>query len=90
MRIRKTPTFCGIGVLLSGAELPYPEKSGVHASKGQGEGMTLQRADAVLEFPDDRLPVTKAKEVTKAVTELDRARPRTIYSDCNAGAGRFL
>ena len=32
--------------------------------------MTLQRADAVLEFPDDRLPVTKAKEVTKAVTEL--------------------
>ena len=26
--------------------------------------------DAVLEFPDDRLPVTKAKEVTKAVTEL--------------------
>ena len=27
-----------IGVLLSGAELPYPEKSGVHASKGQGRG----------------------------------------------------
>ena len=26
--------------------------------------------DAVLEFPDDRLPVTKAKEVTKAVTAL--------------------
>ena len=38
--------------------------------KDRGEGMTLQRADAVLEFPDDRLPVTKAKEVTKAVTEL--------------------
>ena len=37
MRIRRRRP-CGIGVLLSGAELPYPEKSGVHASKGQGRG----------------------------------------------------
>ena len=38
--------------------------------KDRGEGYTTQRADAELRFPDDRAPVTKAKEVTKAVTEL--------------------
>lgn len=38
--------------------------------KTRGEGMTVQKADAVLTFPDERLPVTKAREVTRAVTEL--------------------
>ena len=38
--------------------------------KGRGEGYTLQRADAVLVYPDEREPVTKSKEVTRAVTEL--------------------
>lgn len=38
--------------------------------KGRGKGYTLQRADAELTYPDERTPVTKAKEVTKAVTEL--------------------
>lgn len=38
--------------------------------KGRGEGMTTQRQEAVLEFPDDRQPVTKTTEVTRAITEL--------------------
>lgn len=38
--------------------------------KGRGKGLTLQKADAQLIFPDGRLPVTKAKDVTRAVTEL--------------------
>ncbi|MCI9141292.1 MAG: AAA family ATPase [Lachnospiraceae bacterium] len=38
--------------------------------KGRGTGFTLQKADAVLLYPDGRSPVTKTKEVTKAVTEL--------------------
>lgn len=40
--------------------------------KGRGTGYTLQRADAELVYPDTdaHAPVTKAKEVTKAVTEL--------------------
>lgn len=38
--------------------------------KTRGEGMTVQKADAVLAFPDQRQPITKAREVTKAVTEL--------------------
>lgn len=37
--------------------------------KGRGEGMTVQRADAVLAYPDGRV-VTKVKDVTAAVTEL--------------------
>ncbi len=38
--------------------------------KGRGKGYTLQRAEAELIYPDGRDPVTKAKEVTRAVTEL--------------------
>lgn len=38
--------------------------------KGRGTGYTLQRAEAQLVYPDGRDPVTKAKEVTRAVSEL--------------------
>ncbi len=38
--------------------------------KGRGSGYTLQKAEAKLEYPDGRAPVTRTKEVTKAVTEL--------------------
>lgn len=38
--------------------------------KGRGSGYTLQKADAVLEFKDGRPPVTKMREVTRAVEEL--------------------
>lgn len=38
--------------------------------KGRGTGYTTQKAEAELTYPDDRAPVTKSKEVTRAVTEL--------------------
>lgn len=38
--------------------------------KGRGSGYTKQRAEALLSYPDEREPVTKSKEVTKAVAEL--------------------
>lgn len=38
--------------------------------KERGAGYTQQKADAVLFFSDGREPITKSKEVTKAVTEL--------------------
>lgn len=38
--------------------------------KGRGSGMTLQKAEAVLTYPDDRQPVTKTRDVTRAVEEL--------------------
>lgn len=39
-------------------------------AKGRGTGMTLQRADAELTLPEGEPPVTKAKEVTRALTQL--------------------
>ena len=85
----KTPTFVELEFFYQGQNYHIRRNPEYMRPKDRGEGMTLQRADAVLEFPDDRLPVTKAKEVTKSSDRTDRARPRTIYSDCNAGAGRF-
>lgn len=38
--------------------------------KDRGQGMTMEKANAELIFPDERQPVTKISEVTKAVTEL--------------------
>lgn len=38
--------------------------------KGRGKGYTLQRAQAQFVYPDGQPPVTKTKEVTKAVSEL--------------------
>ena len=50
--------------------------------KGRGEGMTMQKGDATLVYPDGRQPVTKTKEVTKAVVEL-------IGLDCHDCPGGF-
>ena len=38
--------------------------------KGRGTGMTTEKANATLEYPDDREPVTKSREVTRAITAL--------------------
>ncbi|MDE7327020.1 MAG: SMC family ATPase, partial [Lachnospiraceae bacterium] len=38
--------------------------------KKRGEGLVEQGANAELIYPDDRMPVTGEKEVTKAITEL--------------------
>ena len=38
--------------------------------KDRGQGMTTEKANAELIFPDERQPVTKSTEVTKAVTQL--------------------
>ena len=38
--------------------------------KGKGTGYTLQKSDAELYFFDERQPITKTKEVTRAVTQL--------------------
>ena len=66
----KTPTFVELEFFYQGQNYHIRRNPEYMRPKDRGEGMTLQRADAILEFPDDRLPVTKAKEVTKAVTEL--------------------
>lgn len=53
-------------------EKPYTVKRNpeYQRPKGRGSGYTVQKADACLTYPDGRSPVTRAKDVTKAVTEL--------------------
>ena len=52
----KTPTFVELDFLYQGQIYHIRRNPEYMRPKDRGEGMTLQRADAVLEFPDDRLP----------------------------------
>ena len=64
------PTFVELTFLLGNKEYRIRRSPEYMRPKERGGGMTLQRGEAELIFPDDRLPITRAKEVTKAVTEL--------------------
>lgn len=66
----KTPTFVDMEFIYRGKTYRVRRNPEYLRPKDRGEGFTTQRADAELHFPDDRPPVTKAKDVTKAVTEL--------------------
>lgn len=65
-----TKTFVDLFFSYRGQEYHIHRNPEYLRPKGRGEGMTTQKAEAVLEYPDDRQPVTKVSEVTKAVTEL--------------------
>ena len=52
--------------------------------------MTVQKADAVLEFPDERPPVTKASEVTRAVEQLIGLDYRQFTQIAMIAQGDFL
>ena len=64
------PTFVEYSFLYRGECYTVRRNPEYQRPKGRGTGYTLQKADAVLTYPDERTPVTKTKEVTKAVTEL--------------------
>ena len=66
----KTPTFVEMEFLYRGKPYTIRRNPEYERPKGRGEGMTMEHADAVLYFPDGRTPVTKSREVTKAVVEL--------------------
>lgn len=65
-----TPTFVEMDFLYQGKEYKVRRNPEYERPKDRGEGMTIQKADAALYFPDGRLPVTKTKEVTREITEL--------------------
>ena len=64
------PTFVEYTFLYRGKCYTVKRNPEYLRPKGRGTGFTAQKADAVLTYPDAREPVTKSKEVTKAITEL--------------------
>ncbi len=65
-----TPTFVEMDFMYQNKKYRIRRNPDYERPSKRGKGMTRQSADATLEYPDLRQPVTKFKEVTKAVTEL--------------------
>lgn len=65
-----TPTYVKYAFEYCGKKYVVKRNPEYQRPKGRGVGYTTQKADAELIYPDGRSPVTKAKEVTRAVTEL--------------------
>ncbi|MDC7290437.1 AAA family ATPase [Blautia schinkii] len=64
------PTYVKLRFLYQGKEYTVTRNPEYLRPKGRGKGFTTQKGDAELLYPDNRQPVTRSKEVTKAVTEL--------------------
>lgn len=65
----ETPTFVEMHFLYRQKEYVIKRNPEYIRPAKKGGGMTTEKADAILSFPDGRI-VTKTKEVTKAITEL--------------------
>lgn len=65
-----TPTYVILTFSYQGKIYEVKRNPEYQRPKGRGTGFTSQKAEAQLTFPDNRTPVTKTKEVTRAVTEL--------------------
>lgn len=65
-----TPTFVEFTFEYRRQEYKITRKPEYQRPKERGTGMTTQKADAELLYPDDRQPVTRYKDVTKAVIDL--------------------
>ena len=65
-----TPTFVELEFEVRGQRCTVRRNPEYPRPKARGEGFTTEKADATLTYADGRPPVTKAKEVTTAVTEL--------------------
>ena len=66
----KIPTFVELEFEVHGVRYMVRRNPEYQRPKARGEGMTTEKADATLTYPDTRPPVTKAKDVTAAVQEI--------------------
>ncbi|MDE7323717.1 MAG: AAA family ATPase [Lachnospiraceae bacterium] len=66
----EVPTFVTFTFDYRGKRYQVKRNPEYQRPKGRGTGYTTQKAEAELVYPDSRTPVTKSKEVTRAVTEL--------------------
>lgn len=66
----ETPTYVELHFLYQGKNYMVIRNPEYQRPKGRGTGFTTQKGDARLVYPDERQPVTRSREVTRAVTEL--------------------
>ena len=66
----QTPTFVELTFLYHDQIYTVRRNPDYERAKSRGEGVTVQKAEAELLFPDGRPAVTRTRDVTKAVTEL--------------------
>lgn len=59
-------------------------------AKERGEGFTVRKAEAELRYPDKRPPVTRSRDVTRAVTELIGLDRRQFSQIAMIAQGDFL
>ncbi len=66
----ETRTFVELTFTYRGKDYTVKRNPEYERPKERGQGTTKEKANAELIFPDERQPVTKSTEVTRAVTEL--------------------
>lgn len=86
----QTPTYVEMEFLYQGKPYRIRRNPEYMRPKGRGEGMTRQRAEAELYFPDGRPPVTKTREVTRAVEELLGLNKQQFTQVAMIAQGDFL
>ncbi|MDD2958435.1 MAG: SMC family ATPase [Lachnospiraceae bacterium] len=86
----ETPTFVEMEFLYHGQLYCIRRNPEYLRPKERGEGMTKQKAEAQLYFPDGRNPVTNAREVTRAIEELVGLDKRQFTQVAMIAQGDFL
>ena len=76
----KTPTFVELEFEVHGVRYTVRRNPEYQRPKARGEGMTTEKADATLTYPDTRPPVTKAKDVTAAASSASCSAPSATPS----------
>lgn len=85
----ETPTFVEMEFLYRGEMYCVRRNPEYLRPAKRGDGMTAEKADAALTYPDGRI-VTKSKEVTRAVTELTGLERNQFTQIAMIAQGDFL
>lgn len=83
------PTYVKLEFAYQGKDYCITRNPEYLRPKGRGSGYTLQKADAVLEFGDGHRPVTRMREVTRAVEELTGLNYRQFTQIAMIAQGDF-
>ncbi len=86
----QTPTYVEMEFLYRGEVYKVRRSPEYLRPKDRGEGLTKQRAEAVLTFPDGHPPITKSRDVTRAVEELLGLDKQQFTQVAMIAQGEFL